>query len=265
MPTIRLTQIAAERLSPPPSGRAIYWDRHLPGFGLRVTSNGAKSWVAMYRVGGKPVMETIETLARLPKVDDARQRARDSMAKAAAKQATDNTVAVAVTAYLAHCDRNLKPKTAREWRRIFEHDVLPRWGTRPLAGINKGDVLELLDDKAGRRERKRKGLAAGAGVQANRTLTRLRTFFGWAAANDLVDADPTAGVRKPTREAPRDRVLTDDEIRAFRNGTERLCMPFGHLFRVMLLTAQREIEIAPMRWPELDLDSAVWTIPSERS
>ncbi len=143
--------------------------------------------------------------------------------------------------------------------------MLPRWGTRPLAGINKGDVLELLDDKAGRRERKRKGLAAGAGVQANRTLTRLRTFFGWAAANDLVDADPTAGVRKPTREAPRDRVLTDDEIRAFRNGTERLCMPFGHLFRVMLLTAQREIEIAPMRWPELDLDSAVWTIPSERS
>src|SRR3954470_12440550 len=138
MPAIRLTQVAVDRLSPPASGRIIHWDRHLPGFGLRVTAKGSKSWVAMYRVGGKPVMETIGSLAKLPRVDDARQRARESMAsaaagehpvelrKAAARQIADNTVTAAVAAYLEHCDRNLKPKTAREWRRIFEHDVLPR-------------------------------------------------------------------------------------------------------------------------------------------
>src|SRR4051812_22872737 len=84
MPTIRLTQLAVERLAPPVSGRVIHWDRHLPGFGLRITARGAKSWVAMYRVNGKAVMETIGPLARIPKVEDAREAARGSMTKAAA-------------------------------------------------------------------------------------------------------------------------------------------------------------------------------------
>ena len=51
MPTIRLTQLAADKQSPPATGRVIYWDRLLPGFGLRLTAKGARSWVAMYRVG----------------------------------------------------------------------------------------------------------------------------------------------------------------------------------------------------------------------
>ena len=58
-------------------------------------------------------------------------------------------------------------------------------------------------------------MTGGAAVQAGKMLTRLRTFFGWAVANDLVPADPTAGVRRPAKEAQRDRVLDDDEIRAF--------------------------------------------------
>ncbi len=277
MPSIRLTQIAVEKLSAPAAGRAYYWDRHLPGFGLRITANGAKSWIASYRlVDGRKVMETIGTLARLPDVADARQAARDSMTKAAAgdnpvaeKRAAAargavNIVAAAVARYLAECDRNLKPKTAREWRRIFEHDVLPLWGERPLTEIAKGDVLELVNDKAARRERKRQGSASGAAVQAGKMLTRLRTFFGWTVANDLVAADPTAGVRRPAKEGSRDRVLTDDEIRAFWVGTGQLAT-FGNLFRLMLLTAQRESEVAGIRWLELDIEKRFWAIPGARS
>ena len=154
MPRIRLTQLAADKIAPPPTGRVVYWDRLLPGFGLRVTSNGAKSWIASYRLAdGRKVMETIAPVARLPKVDDARQAARDSMEKAAsgdnpvaekralAVRAATNTVAASVARYLEHCDRNLKPKTAREWRRIFEHDVVPRWGERPLAVDHQGRRL----------------------------------------------------------------------------------------------------------------------------
>src|SRR3954453_5422046 len=84
MPTIRLTQLAVDKLAPPAARRTVYWDRHLPGFGVRVTANGGKSWVAMYRVNGKTVMETIGTVARIPRVDDARHAARASMEKAAA-------------------------------------------------------------------------------------------------------------------------------------------------------------------------------------
>src|SRR3954454_3559397 len=112
MPTIRLTQLAVDKLAPPATRRTVYWDRHLPGFGVRVTANGAKSWVAMYRVNGKAVMETIGTVARIPRVDDARQVARASMEKAAAGnnpviekrveavRAATNTTAAAVSQYL---------------------------------------------------------------------------------------------------------------------------------------------------------------------
>src|SRR3954470_7086950 len=91
------------------------------------------------------------------------------------------------------------------------------------------DVLELVNDKAARRERKRQDSSEGAAIQAGKMLTRLRTFFGWAIAHDLATVDPTAGVRKPAKEASRDRVLTDEEIRAFWVGCDALGAPFGPL------------------------------------
>src|ERR1700687_1292292 len=81
------TQLAVERLAPPGSGRVTYWDKHLPGFGLRVAAprpgsrEGRKTWIAMGRVDGKPVMATIGTLAQIPKVDKARDLARTALVK----------------------------------------------------------------------------------------------------------------------------------------------------------------------------------------
>lgn len=273
----RLTDLSVARLGPPAEGRKTVWDAIVPGLGVRMTANGAKSWVVKYRVDGKQIMETLGTVARIDGVTNARALARASIEKAErgenpveerrveAKRAETNTVAAAVGRYLAHCDRTLKPKTATEWRRIFEHDVLPRWGERPIAEITKADVLELVNDKAARRERKRQGMTDGAAVQAGKMLTRLRTFFGWATANDIVTADPTAGVRRPAKEASRDRVLSDAEIAAFWQATEQLGNPFGRLFRLLLLTAQRESEVAGMRWSEIDLSGRTWTIPGSRA
>jgi integrase len=258
VPKRAITQLFLGNIRSPKAGRVEYWDTHQPGLFLRVSASGAKSWAIMYRVkgNGKQIKETLGTLTDIPNVADARARALASMEQAragvnpvaerrvAAERAAANTIAGAVERYLAACERDLKPKTIAGYRQIFNHDVLPRWGDRPLASITKGDVLELLNDKAGKRDRKRRGATEGAAVQANRVLTRLRTFFGWAVANDLIakDADPSAGVRKPAKEAPSDRVLTDAELRAFWVATEGLdarrrdAVAVGPLFRAMLLT-----------------------------
>src|SRR5271167_2567878 len=82
MPTIKLTQPAVDRLKPPASGRVEYWDNQLPGFGLRVSDSGRKTWVALYRVDGRSVRETIGTTALIPSVADARAKARASMQRA---------------------------------------------------------------------------------------------------------------------------------------------------------------------------------------
>jgi hypothetical protein len=84
MPTLKLTQAAVERLKPPASGRIEVWDSQLPGFGLRVSETGRKTWQAFYRVERRMVREKLGTLAQIPNVADARELARQSMTKARA-------------------------------------------------------------------------------------------------------------------------------------------------------------------------------------
>jgi integrase len=270
MPTISLTQRAVDALAPPRQGRVEYFDRVLPGFGLRVSDAGRKTWFVMYRVRSRKVRETIGTLATIPDVADARQRARESIELAQRgvhpAEAREETAAIAAAQsitfaavadrYLAeYVERNTRPATIRETRRILNRDVKPRWGERPARQIVRQDVNDLLDEIADR----------GALVQANRTLARLKTLFSWALDNELVETDPTARVRPRVKETPRDRALIPDEIRYFWTGCDKLGWPFGPLFQLLLLTAQRRDEVGAMEWRELDLDGRVWTIPRKRA
>ena len=50
--SIRFTARAIEAIKPPATGQKDYWDSSLPGFGLRVSAAGRKSWVVMYRHQG---------------------------------------------------------------------------------------------------------------------------------------------------------------------------------------------------------------------
>jgi len=275
-----VSQMLLDRgIRPPKAGRETWRVKQCPGLYLRVSATGAASWFVMYRVAGKQFKETLGKLAALPKVSEAVARAvaRQEQARgginpvaerrAATERAALNTVEAAVNRWFEQCDRDLKPKTVAGYRQLLAHDVLPRWGTRPLASIAKADVLTLLNDKAAGRERSRAGFTGGAVVQANRLLTRLRTFFTWAVSNDLLAADPTAGVRKPAQERARDRVLTDDEIKEFWAATVSLDAPrrVGALFRLLLLTGQRVGEVSGMRWSEIDLENRTWVIPSART
>jgi integrase len=260
MPTTKLTQAAVERLKATEQGRMEYWDTQLPGFGLRISDSGRKIWIALYRVGSRLVRETIGTAALIPNVAEARERARQSMQKAqagenpvvqrrereraamaASEKLPDNFRAVADRFVERYAKENTKPTTWMELRRQLEVDVLPKWADRPIASITRQDVTELLNGIADR----------GSPVQANRTLTPLKTLFRWVVDEELVVADPTARVRKIVKETARDRVLSDLEIRLFWAGCDKLGWPFGPMFKVLLLTAQRRDEVGGMEWSEI--------------
>jgi integrase len=274
MPTLKLTQPAIEKLKAPSTGRREYWDNQLPGFGLRISETGRKSWVVMYRVRGKLVRETLGTAATIPSVSDARSRARESLQKAqagvnpveekrgsqrAAKFAAERTpksFGAGVDLYLTrYAERNTKPSTYKETRRVLEHDVRAVWETRSIDEITRRDVIELLDDIVDR----------GAAVQANRTFAVLRRFFNWTVEREIIPTSPLTGLRSPTAEAARDRALSDAEIRLFWAGCDKLDWPFGPIFQVLLLTAQRRDEVGSLEWSEIDLDKRLWTIPREKA
>ena len=103
-----------------------------------------------------------------------------------------------------------------------------------------------------------------APMAANRAHSIVRKLFNWAVENDLIANSPVAGIKPPNPETSRDRVLTDDELRAVWQEAGRLGYPFGSILQLLILTGQRRGEVTGMMWSELDLDAGLWTLPRER-
>jgi integrase len=107
----------------------------------------------------------------------------------------------------------------------------------------------------------------GALYQAHNLLGHAKTFFNWCMEKDLVQSSPAAaisGERLIGARKPRSRVLNDDELRAFWTATGKMTYPYGPMLRMLLLTGQRESEVAEARWDEFDLPSKLWRISPER-
>jgi integrase len=77
--------------------------------------------------------------------------------------------------------------------------------------------------------------------------------------------NPCNALKLPAPLVERDRALNDDEILLFWLACNEIGWPFGPLFQLVLLTAQRRDELAQATWSEFDLDSAIWTLPRERT
>ena len=73
------------------------------------------------------------------------------------------------------------------------------------------------------------------------------------------------GVRPPSPELSRDRVLTDHELRAVWKAAEEIGYPFGDAIQLLILTGQRRSEVLEAEWSEIDLSGRLWTVPRERS
>jgi len=268
MPHLKLTDRTVNAIQPPPSGRADYFDadRKLPGFGLRVAASGRKSWVLLYRHGLRPRRLTLGTYPTLG-LADARARAREALLAvmqgedpAAAKRAAREAPTFDEVAS-AYVERHAKAKK-RSWRedqRMLDHDVLPAWRTLKARDITARQVRELLDILVDRH----------APIQANRTFALIRKMFNWAGAPDraLVPQfhNPCRGIEAPAPEHARSRVLTLDEILQLWRALDGEDLHTAAIFRLYLLTAQRGGELLTMAWPDVDLEAAWWTIPSERA
>ena len=144
-------------------------------------------------------------------------------------------------------------RTANETQRQFDREIKPAWGNRKITDITRRDVIELLDKIADR----------GSPIMANRVLATCRKFGNWCVARDIIPASFAAGVKPVARETSRERILTDDELRWFWKASGKLGEPFGPLFRLLLITAQRRDEVGAMTHNEIDGD--LWTIPADRA
>jgi integrase len=261
VPTLMLTdrQIAAIK---PRTTRVEYVDEKVPGLALRVTPNGAKSWTVRYRHRGRLRRLTLGNAGVIPLVK-ARERVRDLLHDASKgadpateKQAGRKAETIGDLAEL-YIDKWAKPKK-RSWKaddNLLRNKVLPRWRHRAIADITRQDVRQLVEQVA----------EAGAPIVANRVAALLSKVFAFALDRDLVPASPAVRIPRPGQEQARDRVLTEDELRALWQSFDALEPAMGAFYKLRLLTAQRGGEVAAMRWQDVDIDGGWWTVPSASS
>jgi integrase len=66
-------------------------------------------------------------------------------------------------------------------------------------------------------------------------------------------------------EQSRDGVLDDAEVRRFWLATNHGSPVFRDIMPVLMLTGQRRVEVGRMQFSEIDLATATWDVPGERT
>ncbi len=261
----RLTEAMIGKVGAPPSGRLEIFDDVVPALALRVSSNGAKSFIVRARFDGRgspPVRITLGNALGM-KLADARTEATEVLkscrsgvdprrAREAAK-ADDMRWEEVVREFI---DRHAKKnRTWRQTESIFRRRVTPRWKGRRLSEITRGDVVALLD-----------AVERSSVYQANRTLGAVRKLFNWAVLRGMVDASPIVFGMTREGEQSRTRFLAFDEIRIVWLASQQIGQPFGPFVCFLLATGQRRGETASARWAAMDrANGNLWTLEPEET
>lgn len=271
MPKINLTDAAIQRLKRPEGGPVDYWDTTLRGLGLRIAPSGRKTFNVQTKVlregrrrdtriklGVYPEISLADARAKAIEVKGQAAASLDPVTVRAQERAAEEQASAQVAAtafsivrkqFLKEHLPTLKKTTASEYERVLTN-TFAAWDNIPLEDISAPMVEAVLNTVVGKYMR-------------NRSRAYVRVLFNWAVEEELLAASPvkklTKRKKKLTEEVSRDRVLTEDEISDLWN--VKSVYPFGPMFKLLLLTGQRRNEVAGMRWQDIDLERALWTLP----
>ena len=248
MPKVHLTDIVVRALKAPASGQTTYLDASMPGFGIRVSQGGAKTWTVVHGRNRRRI-----TIGRYPVVSLqlARSEARRVLAEApVARGIQSMRFDDALSLFLStHCAVKNRPGTAKQTTRLLQRHFLPGLHNRLLHEITTQDFVAIVDRALAAPSEARHAFAAG------------KMLFRWAASRRYIKHSPADGLVAPAKSRSRDRVLSDREIAKVLSGARQTGYPFGTIVQLLLLTGQRRTEIGSLRKSFIDQGANTITLP----
>lgn len=277
MPTvdhrIDLTDRKVKALKPAKKGeRYQVMDAQVPGFGVRVTDKGARTFILRTRFpGGTSASRREIGKCDVVSLADAREKARqwtllvkqgkdpaqlERQSRAQDAQKLANSFAAVAEDWFT--DKLATERKGAEVERDVRKEFMPKLGKIPVAEITEGHILTVINAKK-----------RSAPAQARNLLGHAKRFFQWTIDQRTygLTASPCEHL-KPTkiigRKKSRRRILSNDELFALWRVTGRLPYPHGPVYRLLILNALRLNEVADARKQEFDWRQQLWTIPPER-
>jgi integrase len=268
-----LTDRKVQSLKAAPKGKRYQvMDTLVPGFGVRVTDKGVRTYIFQARFPGSanPARREINKAT----LEKARDTARDWSAlikqgidpaqveeKAKEEQARvrANTFGAIANDYF---DRKLaKQRSGKAIRKRIENNLLPIFKDKPIAEITDLDILSKVVNPR----------VVKTPAMARQLFNDLGGFLSWVIDQRIygLKISPCSVIKISKivgKIRPRQRILTDDELRALWIAATRLPYPIGPAYRGLILSALRVRELTNTDRPEWNLrgNAWEWTIPASR-
>jgi integrase len=252
----KLTVQSIDALKPTPGSQVDYFDTMTPGFGVRVSERGTKTFVYLYSLGGKvrrmkigryPEMSLAKARTKASDIRDAVREGRDPRVEKQQQKIEEarkkgDIYAAAVEDFIKRYAIGEKHNRSFKEQRRLLFKVNEGWHDISVSSITSREIRETLE--AIRDD--------GHGYAANRAFEVLRTFFKWLEYDERVTVDPMRKVRNPFGgEQARERVWTNDELRRIWLAADKLGKLEAPYLKLLLLLGQRRDEVAGIRWDEI--------------
>ncbi|EOZ1386918.1 TPA: tyrosine-type recombinase/integrase [Enterobacter hormaechei] len=147
---------------------------------------------------------------------------------------------------------------ADDTKRLFERNVFPLLGKRPIGEIEPLELLGLL----------RKIEDRGANELATKVRRRCGEVYAYAIVTGRAKYNPARDLATAMQRFQRGHYASLDasELPAFLTALETTSgnIMVNFAVRLLMLTGLRPGELRKGEWREIDLDNALWEIPAER-
>jgi integrase len=249
---MKLSDLTVKNLAVP-IGRRTFFDDTIKGFGVRVTRT-SKTFVLVVHRGNR---NEWENLGKYPIITlgQAREAARTRLATIQLKQehaAPTLTFEEAFALFSrTHTQKKNRARTAKDTERLIEKHFIPKLRHRDIADIATHELTQLIDKLLP---------TPGTCIHA---FAAARLMFRWAALRRLIPRSPLEGVPVPVDTAPRERVLSDAELRRVLAKAIDDGSTFGKIVQLLIITGQRRTQIASLRGEYIQENDTIIQWPTD--